>query len=152
MHKATLIVFKLYIEQLVIYHIWYSWIYVTIDYIDSVPGIVYREYFKGFLRAVSVVLINTFVWVVGISAADEEANKKVDILIECLCSTVVCILDGVQVSYNSYPVVSWGEVKLLDFIRHHFHKFSWITMVWGSESSKTTLFASLVFTVWQLIY
>ena len=33
----------------------------TIDYIDSVPGIVYREYFKEFLQTVSVVLINTFV-------------------------------------------------------------------------------------------
>ena len=125
---------------------------LAIDYIDSVPGIVYREYFKGFLRAVSVVLINTFVWVVGISVADEEANKKVDNLVECVCSTVVCILDGVQVSYNSFPVVSWGEVKLLDFIRHNFHKFSWVTMVWGSESSKTTLYASLVSTVWQLMY
>ena len=35
-----------------------------IDYIDSVPGIVYRGYLKGFLRTVSV-LIGTFVWVVG---------------------------------------------------------------------------------------
>ena len=74
---------------------------VSIDYIDSVPGIVYREYFKRFLRAVSVVQINTFVWVVGVSAADEETNKKINNLIEGTCSTVVCILDGVQVRFQS---------------------------------------------------
>ena len=61
----------------------------------------YREYFKEFLRAVSVVQINTFVWVVGVSAADEETNKKVNNLIECTCSTVVCILDDVQVRFQS---------------------------------------------------
>ena len=32
-----------------------------IDIIDSVPGIVYRKYFKEMLRTVSVVFINTFV-------------------------------------------------------------------------------------------
>ena len=41
----------------------------------------------------------------SVSAADEEANKKVNNLIGCICSVVVCILDGVQVPYNSFTVV-----------------------------------------------
>ena len=78
----------------------------TIDYIDFVPGIVQQEHSKEFLQTISTVLINNFVRVVVVAAADEKVNKKVSNLIECTFSMVACILDDVQVPHNLFPVVS----------------------------------------------
>jgi len=43
---------------------------VSIDFIYSVPKIVYWKYFKEILQAVSIVLINTCVWLVSTFIAE----------------------------------------------------------------------------------
>ena len=43
-------------------------------------------------------------------------------------------------------------MKLLDYIWHHFNNCCWLVIVWGFESSKTVLFASVVSAVGQLMY
>jgi len=54
----------------------YNWVSYNIDFIYSVPGIVYWKYFKEILQAVSVVLINIFVWLVGTFIAEEVGNEE----------------------------------------------------------------------------